>query len=81
MLAEIVEGKSIEEVKKIAETVKALLRGDKIDKNTDIGDLEALIGVRKFPVRIKCALLSWTTLIDAIEAKETGRKKELSTTE
>jgi nitrogen fixation NifU-like protein len=32
-----------------------------------LGDLEALQGVRKFPVRIKCADLAWTTLDDALE--------------
>ena len=32
-----------------------------------LGDLEALQGVRKFPVRIKCADLPWTTLEDALE--------------
>jgi nitrogen fixation NifU-like protein len=32
-----------------------------------LGDLEALQGVVKFPVRIKCATLSWNTLLDALE--------------
>jgi nitrogen fixation NifU-like protein len=32
-----------------------------------LGDLEALQGVRKFPVRIKCADLPWTTLTDALK--------------
>jgi nitrogen fixation NifU-like protein len=35
-------------------------------KLIDIGDLEALEGVKKFPVRIKCALLPWTTLEEAL---------------
>ncbi len=37
---------------------------DSID--TDMGELEALRGVVKFPVRIKCATLSWNTLSQAI---------------
>jgi len=37
-----------------------------VSKNEEEGDLEALSGVRKFPVRIKCALLGWTTLEEAI---------------
>lgn len=84
MLAEICEGKTLDEVKKIAEIVKALLKGEEFDKNIDIGDIEALQGVKKFPVRVKCALLSWTTLVDAIdakEAKETGKQLTVSTTE
>jgi len=33
----------------------------------DLGDLLALEGVAQFPVRIKCALLSWMALKDALE--------------
>ena len=32
-----------------------------------LGDLEALQGVVKFPVRIKCATLAWNTLLEALE--------------
>ncbi len=81
MLAEIVEGKSLDEIKKIAGIVRALLKGEEISEDIDLGDLEALRGVRKFPVRIKCALLSWTTLVDAIEAREHGQIANTSTTE
>jgi nitrogen fixation NifU-like protein len=41
-----------------------------------LGDLEALQGVVKFPVRIKCATLSWNTLsqgLDATEAEADGQ--------
>ena len=43
-----------------------------IDQNLDqefMGELSALISVRHFPVRIKCALLAWSALEDAISAK------------
>ena len=33
-------------------------------------DLEALQGVKKFPVRVKCALLPWTALLEIIETWE-----------
>ena len=81
MLAEIVEGKTLSEIKKIAGVVRALLKGEKISEDIDLGDLEALKGVKKFPVRIKCALLSWTTLVDAIEARENSSIAKASTTE
>lgn len=81
MLAEVVEGKTIEEIKKISAVVKALLKGEEITEDMELGDLEALKGVRNFPVRVKCALLSWTTLVDAIEAKEMKTTAEMSTTE
>ena len=32
-----------------------------------LGDIEALQGVRQYPVRIKCANLGWTTLMEALE--------------
>ena len=37
------------------------------DEDLDLGDLEALQGVVKFPVRIKCAVLGWSTLADALD--------------
>jgi nitrogen fixation NifU-like protein len=38
------------------------------DEQLDLDELEALQGVVKFPVRIKCAVLSWNTLASAIAA-------------
>jgi nitrogen fixation NifU-like protein len=43
--------------------------GDDVDAPAvKLGDLEALQGVVKFPVRIKCATLAWNTLVEALEA-------------
>jgi len=81
MLADTLKGKSIEEVKRIATIVKALLKGDANPDELDLGDLKALEGVRKFPVRVKCALLSWTTLVEGLEAWEKGNNTKTSTTE
>ena len=38
-----------------------------------LGDLEALQGVVKFPVRIKCATLSWNTLVQALDEAESAK--------
>ena len=38
-----------------------------VEADVKLGDLEALRGVVKFPVRIKCATLSWNTLLQGIE--------------
>ncbi len=81
MLADTIKGKSIEEVKRIASAIKAILKGEKPDEDFDLGDLESLEGVRKFPVRIKCALLSWTTLIEGLKNWENGKKSEIASTE
>jgi len=37
------------------------------DQDVKLGDLEALRGVVKFPVRIKCATLSWNTLLQGLD--------------
>ena len=68
LLAELVEGKSASEVESAVDAVRRLLKGEEItEAEADIlGDIEALGGVRKFPVRIKCALLSWVGLGDAL---------------
>ena len=68
LLAELVEGKSASEVESSVDAVRRLLKGEEItEAEADIlGDIEALGGVRKFPVRSKCALLSWVGLGDAL---------------
>ena len=38
-----------------------------MSSDVDLGDLEALQGVVKYPVRIKCATLAWNTLTQSIE--------------
>jgi nitrogen fixation NifU-like protein len=38
-----------------------------LDESVKLGDLEALQGVVKFPVRIKCATLSWNTLAQGLD--------------
>ncbi len=44
-----------------------LSEGDgEVDQSINLGDIEALQGVVKFPVRIKCATLGWNTLLEAI---------------
>ena len=40
--------------------------GDEPPADVPLGDLEALQGVVKFPVRIKCATLAWNTLTEAL---------------
>ena len=47
---------------------RRLMYGEAISQEDldGIGELHALSGVRKFPVRIKCALLGWNSLDDAI---------------
>jgi len=66
MLAELLPGKTREEAGRILEAFKGLMHGCEAPKDLDLGDLDALQGVNKFPVRVKCALLAWITLEDAL---------------
>ncbi len=74
MMAEAVEGKTRAEVAETTRRFKQMMGIEEGDPGIDearpgagLGDLEALQGVRRFPVRIKCADLPWTTLADALE--------------
>ena len=62
MLAQQLEGKTVEEARRLIDTLRALMQGQEPDPSVDLGDLESLSGVRKFPVRVKCAALSWNVV-------------------
>lgn len=66
MLAELLPGKTRAEAVHILASFKELMHGRKPADATELGDLDALEGVNKFPVRVKCALLAWTTLEEAL---------------
>ena len=66
MMTEAVKDHSLPEVQHLIDSFKSMMHGDAIDAE-ELGDLEALEGVQKFPVRIKCALLAWTTLEEALK--------------
>jgi nitrogen fixation NifU-like protein len=73
MLADAIVGHTVEEVEELIHRVKAMLDIEEGDPGLDpdrpgaaLGDLEALAGVKQFPVRIKCADLAWTTLQEAM---------------
>ena len=67
MFAQQLEGKTEAEVRWLIETMKALMQGREPDPAVDLGDLEALAGVSKFPVRVKCAALSWNVVEQGLE--------------
>jgi nitrogen fixation NifU-like protein len=75
ILAETMKGRSFDEVIQIAERVKKLLKGELEDISDDdnLEDIESLKGVRQFPVRIKCALLAWVTLIEGLKNFADGK--------
>ena len=83
MMSAAVKGKTLEEARALIRAFKGMMsihesrldgegedgapEPDAVDENVKLGDLEALRGVVKFPVRIKCATLSWNTLQQGID--------------
>ena len=78
MMSAAVKGKTLDEVQALTRAFKGMmsiheqtLDGDDVVEEggsaVTLGDLEALRGVVKFPVRIKCATLSWNTLLQALD--------------
>jgi nitrogen fixation NifU-like protein len=74
MMSEAIKGLDRDQIAALAEGFRQMLSidedsgGDGEPGGSDLGDLEALQGVRKYPVRIKCAYLPWTTLEQALGA-------------
>ena len=74
LLSELAEGQTRGELARVTDLVRRMMRDESLTdaELDDLGDIEALRGVRKYPVRIKCALLSWAALQDVLEGYEEG---------
>ena len=70
MMTEKVKGMDAKDARALVESVKAMMAGEAEGDQDEIGDLVSLKGVVKYPVRIKCALLGWNTLEEALGADE-----------
>jgi nitrogen fixation NifU-like protein len=70
MMTESVTGKTVEEVDAIATSVRAMLAGEVEPDEDAFGELVALKGVVKYPVRVKCAVLAWDVLQEALAGDE-----------
>jgi nitrogen fixation protein NifU and related proteins len=72
MMSQAVKGRSVTEVRALVRRFKGMMSIEDeggegaADADIKLGDLEALQGVVKFPVRIKCATLAWNTLLEAL---------------
>ncbi|MGQ0679942.1 MAG: Fe-S cluster assembly sulfur transfer protein SufU [Actinomycetota bacterium] len=67
MMTEKLKGMSLSEVEALATNFKQMMQGEGVPDEDSLGDLLALQGVQKYPVRIKCALLGWNTLLEAVK--------------
>ena len=70
MMTEKVKGMDAKDARALVESIKRMMSGEEEGDPDTIGDLVSLQGVVKYPVRIKCALLGWNTLQEALESDE-----------
>ncbi|WHY85288.1 SUF system NifU family Fe-S cluster assembly protein [Neobacillus novalis] len=69
MMTQAIKGKKVEDALVLSKVFSDMMQGKEIEEDLDLGDIEALQGVSKFPARIKCATLAW-------KAMEKGLKEE-----
>lgn len=74
MMTEEVQGTDLTKALKTIQDFRDVMQGIQ-DPEIFETDVSALSGVRQFPVRIKCALLAWTTLKEAVEKCSTDYSK------
>jgi nitrogen fixation NifU-like protein len=84
MMSQAVKGRSVPEARALVQAFKSLLsiedghdhedngHAGEDEPEVKLGDLEALQGVVKYPVRIKCATLAWNTLAQGLDDAELG---------
>ena len=80
IMTELVKGKSFEVAKKIINDFLNMIKSGSIITTKDLNEdqktkIMSLSGVKQYPMRVKCATLSWHTLVSALD----GEKKEINT--
>ncbi|MFB3065430.1 MAG: Fe-S cluster assembly sulfur transfer protein SufU [Planctomycetota bacterium] len=73
LMTQMLKGKTVTEATELFQTFHDLVTGRKDDEESrnKVGKLVVLLGVRAFPVRVKCATLPWHTLQAALNSKKT----------
>ena len=67
MLTEAIKGKTVAQARALAALFTRMMTDPEFVPEEDVGDLEALQGVAKYPVRVKCATLAWHALQDGLD--------------
>ncbi|SFF90309.1 nitrogen fixation protein NifU, partial [Halobacillus alkaliphilus] len=71
MMTQAIKGKPVEKALKMSELFSELMQGNEVDTDElDLGDIEALQGVSKFPARIKCATLAWKAMEKGVDEEK-----------
>jgi nitrogen fixation NifU-like protein len=72
MLTERIKGMPLDDVDALILDFRGMMAGKESPEEEALGDLVALKGVVKYPVRIKCAVLAWDTLQEGVEQYRKG---------
>jgi nitrogen fixation NifU-like protein len=72
MMTEAVLGADVETARQMQQRFRAVLTGQLDAQEAQLGKLVSLAGVRRYPSRIKCALLGWHALMHAIDDAATS---------
>ena len=72
MMTEKIKGLTVKNASELSESIKRMMAGEEEGDPNALGDLVSLKGVVKYPVRIKCALLGWNTLLEALQDNESS---------
>lgn len=77
IMADLVEGKSTQEARRLAELFLGMVRKDITDEKQleELQDALAFQNISNMPARTKCAVLAWHTLEEAIKKWENGAAK------
>ncbi|MBI4054825.1 MAG: SUF system NifU family Fe-S cluster assembly protein [Elusimicrobia bacterium] len=77
ILTEALEGKTLSEASRLVDVFKGFMLQPGAPQNLPetLESAEALGGVKKYPVRIKCALLSWNTFLEGLRAYREGQRE------
>jgi nitrogen fixation NifU-like protein len=67
MMTEAVTGQRIDAARALTERFRGMMAGDVEPDEDAFGDLVALKGVVQYPIRIKCAVLAWDVLQEALD--------------
>jgi nitrogen fixation NifU-like protein len=80
-MAEAVLTRTLDDADDLAEAFRLMMHGEGVKREDDLLDGVAFQGVSKFPVRVKCALLGWMALRDAIRTFQQGEAESRVTHE
>ncbi|MDG5471750.1 Fe-S cluster assembly sulfur transfer protein SufU [Jeotgalibacillus sp. ET6] len=70
MMTQAVKGQEVDTALKMSGIFSDMMLGKEYDDSIDLGDIEALQGVAKFPARIKCATLAWKAMEKGIDQND-----------